>query len=357
MFPDIDATTSILPIQITYNEDSGVITSVSRPSDKKALKPGEKRLLSPGKFIHTLDKNSVKEDIDKLIPEKVTTMNVGKELSPVAKSKLYALGFSNNMIKLMSDEDIERAKTATEKSDVKDLLTKYELLSEQNSTEDDVNPTTDTKADVKNTYTISISDIENELTGINDPVSFTKYKSQLNLRLQEKKIDPANVTAILELLKNKESILLNTNDVKVSETLLKVGDKLIVKNTIFKSVNSSFESALTGEPEVFATEGVELTISSIKNNKVMFKYQGSQKTINMSEINDYFTTLNIVEFNEKNVVGVDDTSIATAVDSSTITEQFLSTANAKELEDEYKKISAEDALDNLESERDENCKK
>ena len=356
MFPDIDATTSILPIQITYNEDSGVITSVSRPSDKKALKPGEKRLLSPGKFILTLDKNSVKEDIDKLIPEKVTTMNVGKELSLAAKSKLYALGFSNNMIKLMSDEDIERAKTATEKSDVKDLLTKYELLSEQNSTEDDVNPTTDTKANVKNTYTISISDIENELTGINDPVSFTKYKSQLNLRLQEKKIDPANVTAILELLKNKESILLNTNDVKVSETLLKVGDKLIVKNTIFKSVNSSFESALTGEPEVFATEGVELTISSIKNNKVMFKYQGSQKTINMSEINNYFTTLDIVEFNEKNVVGVDNTSIATAVDSSTITEQFLSTVNAKELEDEYKNISAEDALDNLESERDENCK-
>ena len=216
---------------------------------------------------------------------------------------------------------------------------------------------TATKANVKNKYTISISDIENELTGINDPVSFTKYKSQLNLRLQEKKIDPANVTAILELLKNKESILLNTNDVKVSETLLKVGDKLIVKNTIFKSVNSSFESALTGEPEVFATEGVELTISSIKNNKVMFKYQGSQKTINMSEINNYFTTLDIVEFNEKNVVGVDNTSIATAVDSSTITEQFLSTANAKELEDEYKNISAEDALDNLESERDENCKK
>ena len=56
----------------------------------------------------------------------------------------------------------------------------------------------------------------------------------------------------------------------------------------------------------------------------------------------------------KNVVGVDNTSIATAVDSSTITEQFLSTANAKELEDEYKNISAEDALDNLESERDEN---
>jgi hypothetical protein len=77
----------------------------------------------------------------------------------------------------------------------------------------------------------------------------------------------------------------------------------------------------------------------------------------MSEINDYFTTLDIVEFNEKNVVGVDDTSIATAVDSSTITEQFLSTANAKELEDEYKNISAEDALDNLESERDEYCDK
>ena len=89
----------------------------------------------------------------------------------------------------------------------------------------------------------------------------------------------------------------------------------------------------------------------------MFKYQGSQRTINMSDINDYFTTLDIVEFNEKNVVSVDNTSITTAVDSSTITEQFLSTANAKELEDEYKNISATDALDNLESERDENCKK
>ena len=44
------------------------------------------------------------------------------------------------------------------------------------------------KANIKNTYTISISDIESELTGINDPVSFTKYKSQLNLRLQERKL-------------------------------------------------------------------------------------------------------------------------------------------------------------------------
>jgi hypothetical protein len=140
MFPDIDAEISILPIQITYNDETALITSVSRPSDKKALKPGEKRLLAPGKFLVGLDKNSVKEDIDKLIPEKGVAPKAPAQTPPTVRTKLYKLGFSKDMVDLMSDEDIAIAEAATDESEVKDLVAKYDLLTQEATPQDDVVP-------------------------------------------------------------------------------------------------------------------------------------------------------------------------------------------------------------------------
>jgi len=368
MFPDINAETAILPIQITYNDDTALITSVSRPSDKKSLKQGEKRLLSPGRFIVGLDKNSVKEDIDKLIPEKGTPMQVGTEMSPAAKSKLFALGFSNDMLKIMSDEDLEIAKSATEKSDVKDLVAKYELLTQEAIPQDDVIPpvtgnetvvdslsfgTSTEETIVTDTITFgstpeltSVSDVVEDLKGINDMQAFDKYRTELNAKFLKQEINPVDIESITEQLNNKKAELTDPTNIKISETMLKPGDTLIVERTIFKSRNPN---------EVFADTGAELTISSITNGKVLFKYKGSQRTLGLSEINDYFTTMEVEEYKSKYNESADSETIQTAVDSSSVTEDFLENTNTKDLDDEGKATSLKDALAKLKKEREENC--
>lgn len=55
------------------------------------------------------------------------TFDVGSELSDTARSKLNKLGFTDAVIKEMSKEDIELAKTFTSIEDAKSLLSKYEV--------------------------------------------------------------------------------------------------------------------------------------------------------------------------------------------------------------------------------------
>ena len=128
--------------------------------------------------------------------------------------------------------------------------------------------------------------------------------------------------------------------------MLKPGDTLIVERTIFKSRNPN---------EVFADTGAELTISSITNGKVLFKYKGSQRTLGLSEINDYFTTMEVEEYKSKYNESADSETIQTAVDSSSVTEDFLENTNTKDLDDEGKATSLKDALAKLKKEREENC--
>jgi hypothetical protein len=364
MFPGIKASIAILPIQITYNDETALITSVSRPSDKKQLKVGEKRLLSPGRYIVGLDKESVKEDIDKLISEKATGIKVGTEMSPTEKSKLYALGFSNDMIKLMSNEDLEIAKSATEKSEVKDLVAKYDLLTQEKQPQDDVHPSVEDEEQVVSTLTfgtptqpinlknktkqVSVSDVVEQLKGINDMQSFNQYKADLNAMFLKQEISPIDIESINEQLNNKKAELTDPSVIKISETSLKIGDKLIVNNTIFKSKNKD---------EVFADFGTELTVSSIKNGKVLFKFQGSQRTLDLTEINKYFTSMEVEEYKAKYNESADTETKKTANDSSSVTENFLENTNTKDLDNEGKAVSLKDAMAKLKKERKENCKR
>jgi len=370
MFPEVDASTAILPIQITYNDDTALITSVSRPSDKKKLKPGEKRLLPPGRSIVALDKNSVKEDIDKLIPEKGISAPVSTQMPPVLKSKLISLGFNNDMIKLMSDADIAIAEAATDTSEVKDLITKYDLLTQEKQPQDDSLPTATGDEQVVSTLSFvtpsdeegnivtssisfgstpeltSVSDIMNDLKGINDMQAFEKYKAILNSKFLKQEINPVDVEAINEMLNNKKAELTDPSNVKVSETTLKVGDKLIVNNTIFKAKTKD---------KVFADVGTELTVSSIKGNSIVFKHNGTQRTLALSEINNYFTTMEVEEYKSKYTEGADTETKQTANDSSVVTEDFLESTNTKDLDEVGKATSLKDALAKLKKEREENC--
>ena len=370
MFPGLEVNVGILPIQITYNDETALITSVTRPVDKKQLKQGEKRLLAPGRYIVSLDKDSVKEDIDKIIPAKQPIV-VGTEMSPAAKAKLSKLGFTDDMVKLMSDEDIETAKAATSKDDVKNLVAKYELLTQEKQPQDDVpTPTgeeqvvsslsfgTETEIPgeegvVTSTLTfdavpalISVDDVVEALKGINDMDSFKSYKQTLNAAFLKQEINPTDVETMDELLKAKEQELSDPTNIKVSESALKVGDKLIVINTIFKAKNKD---------EVFAVRGDELRITSIQGDKVKFKFNGSQRTLDLSEINDYFTTMSIEEYKAKYGTVADPVTIETSNSSSEVTDNFLESANLNELDNEGKSISLEDALSRMEEDREENC--
>jgi predicted RecB family endonuclease len=436
MFPGLDVNVGILPIQITYEDETGMITSVSRPVDKKALKPGETRLLAPGKYIVNLDKNSVKEDIDKLIPLKAP-ITVGTEMSPAAKAKLSKLGFTSEMIDLMSDEDIETAKAATSKDDVKDLITKYELLTQGMQPQSSTTTTTDAKASIESKtkeelfpidslhvgkesgdtlkvigYTkdgvrfeiqtegtlkpkknvsiselkrlitedklaaleqstqgiptgdenvvrsftfgtptstpelISVDDVVEKLKTINDMQTFLAYQLELNNKALAFEITPTDMEVISDLLSEKKAELTDPTNVKISESSIQAGDKLTVISTIFKARNPN---------EVFADVGAEIRVSSVENGKVKFKYQGSQRTLDLSEINDYFTTMSIEEYKAQYTTGADPVTKETSVDSSVVTENFLETANLNELDQQGKTTSLEDALAQMEKEREENC--
>lgn len=374
MFPGINVKTAILPIQITYNDETALITSVSRPSDKKKLKPGEKRLLSPGRFIVSLDKNSVKDDIDKLIPVK-GTMKVGSELSTNAKAKLYTLGFSNDMIKIMSDNDIELAKSATDKEDVKDLITKYTLLTESVGPQDDVEvlsvenetllPTVESEPPIALTgeekiissfsfvspttptaKMTSVSDVVEELKGINDLTAFAKFRAELNKKAINQLINPVDLEAMREIMNNKKIELSNPQNLKLSESNIKVGDKLIVKNTIFKTRNAD---------QIFAEANTELVVKEVKDGKVKFSHKGSSKTIGLSEINDYFTNMEVENIKSK-VNTVTDTETKQKADNSvSVADNFLNNTDTTQLDQEGKALSFKDALAKQKKEREESC--
>lgn len=132
----------------------------------------------------------------------------------------------------------------------------------------------------------------------------------------------------------------------MSESTLKAGDKLIVNRTIFKARNKN---------EVFADTGAQLTIYSVTKGKVKFKYKGSERTLDLSEINDYFTTMEVEEYKAKYNESADSVTKQTASDSSSVTEDFLENTNTKDLDEEGKATSLKDALAKLKKEREENC--
>lgn len=432
MFPGIDVKTAILPIQITYNDETALITSVSKPSDKKKLKVGEKRLLAPGRFIVNLNKNSVKDDIDQLIPLK-GTMQVSSDLSAAEKAKLNNFGFRNDMIKIMSTEDIETAKSAKEAKEVKDLVIKYEFLTQSPGPLDDVevkpvgdgaplpgaeneppivltgeekilrsftfgSPTAPTgKSDIEieierleeerkektknmnlnpfdnvnydqeyaefykinaeydakiaalrgTTFKMtSVADVVEELKGINDLVAFNNFRRELNKKAVAQLINPVDLEVMQQLMTDKKAELSDPKNIKLTESNIKVGDKLIVKNTIFKTRNVN---------EIFAEANTELVVKEVKDDKVKFSHKGSSKTIGLSEINDYFTNMEVENIKSKINTVADTETKATSTSSVSVTDNYFDTVDTNALDEEVKSTTSEDAFARLEETREENC--
>jgi hypothetical protein len=176
--------------------------------------------------------------------------------------------------------------------------------------------------------------------------TFLAYQLELNNKALAFEITPTDMEVISDLLSEKKAELTDPTNVKISESSIQVGDKLTVISTIFKARNPN---------KVFADVGAEIRVFSVENGKVQFKYKGSQRTLDLSEINDYFTTMSIEEYKAQYTTGADPVTKETSVDSSVVTENFLETANLNELDQQGKTTSLEDALAQMEKEREENC--
>jgi len=151
----IEANIGILPVQVELNNETGKIMKASKPTTD-AIKPSQ--------FTIGLSKAKVQERVDSLIPkvfineageevlpgQQPKGFNVGKALSAATKARFRALGITDAMATLMTDAEIEEAKTFTEKSQAKALIAKYANLAMNPVVADDVESTVNPELRSKN---------------------------------------------------------------------------------------------------------------------------------------------------------------------------------------------------------------
>ena len=192
----------------------------------------------------------------------------------------------------------------------------------------------------------SVSDVVEELKGINDLTAFAKFRAELNKKAVNQLINPTDLAAMQELMNNKKAELSDPKNIKLTESDIKVGDKLIVKNTIFKTRNAD---------QIFAEANTELVVKEVKDGKVKFSHKGSSKTIGLSEINDYFTNMEVENIKSKVNTVADTETKTTATSSVSVTDNYFDTVDINELDEEGKNTSLDDAFAKLEETREVNC--
>ncbi len=147
----IDAIVGLLPVEVTFNEETGQILTANKPSSPA---------LKPGKFTIGLTKAEVQDRINSIIPKvyeglakEPTAMKVGTDLSVATRAKLNKLGITDPIISLMTKEEIDEAKGYFEVTDAQDIINKYKNLAQEPIVSDDVAQeapvSTDAKADIE----------------------------------------------------------------------------------------------------------------------------------------------------------------------------------------------------------------
>ena len=131
---------------------------------------------------------------------------------------------------------------------------------------------------------------------------------------------------------------------KVSQLDLKKGDTVIVQKEIAGRTTDT----------VFASRGAVITVFEITEKGVKFKYMGRQKTLSLSEMDEFLTTIPIQETKDAEVEGeeLDEIDKEIIADSIKVVKDFINTgssienvqskANEKSLDDIY-----EDLLNDL----------
>ena len=228
---------------------------------------------------------TIQERVDTIVPRKgkeTSIIQTGRPVSDDTVKKLKRLGFTDQMIGIMSAEDIETAKKIRNKADAKSLIDKYtELLPNEGSEGDQAPPKNAGNANQESKEDIELRQFRNGIR---------KFISKMDLIALEK----YEAETVADLIKNKkisaESAIVASEEIQARKEQLKAGEpseatpitiekgaEYVAKDTIFETRNPN---------NIFASSGDTVRVVSSTENKVVLKNnKNKQKTVSFEEFN------------------------------------------------------------------------
>lgn len=190
---------------------------------------------------------------------------------------------------------------------------------------------------------ITISEVETKLASITEAQPLEDYLVTLREALVNNQISLEDKDSIVALVKAKKGAF-KAENTSVSKMSLRKGDTVIVQKEIAGRTTDT----------VFASRGAVITVFEITEKGVRFKYMGRQKTLSLSEMDEFLTTIPIQKTKDAEVEGeeLDEIDKEIIADSIKVVKDFINTsssienvqskANEKSLDDIY-----EDLLNDL----------
>jgi hypothetical protein len=339
----LNSLVSLMPIEITKDKETGKILTASAPKAKDLLKPESFRiplsketksigavktitdtqraeikgfgitdsqielmtqreidlLLNPElrsevmiedlkkkyKNADTVLGKTIQERVDTIVPRKdreASIIQTGRPVSEETVKKLKSLGFTDEMIGIMSAEDIEEAKKIRRKADAKTLIDKYaELLPKEGSEGDQAPPKNSTNANQNVEESAELRQFREGLRGHlakMDLIALDKYEAETVANLIKNKQITAEFAIIAsEEIQARREELKQGAPSEVTPVTIEKGSEYAVEVTIFETRNPN---------NIFAKPGDVVRVVSSTENKVVVKNSNNkQKTLSFEEFN------------------------------------------------------------------------
>jgi len=339
----LNSLVSLMPIEITKDKETGKILTASAPKAKDLLKPESFRiplsketksigavktitdtqkteikgfgitdsqielmtqreidlLLNPElrseimiedlkkkyKNADTVLGKTIQERVDTIVPRKgreTSIIQTGRPVSEETVKKLKSLGFTDEMIGIMSAEDIEEAKKIRRKADAKTLIDKYaELLPKEGSEGDQAPPKNSTNANQNVEESVELRQFREGLRGHlakMDLIALDKYEAETVANLIKNKQITAEFAIIAsEEIQARREELKQGAPSEVTPVNIEKGSEYAVEVTIFETRNPN---------NIFAKPGDVVRVVSSTENKVVVKNSNNkQKTLSFEEFN------------------------------------------------------------------------
>jgi len=343
----LDAEINIMPLEITINQKEYKIASVRKPS-----KPG---LLGLDAWYFKLDPDvdGIKAKIDKEIeikeqqtpPPASNQSDIEGQVGTSNYSVINGLIFYNNADTTVTPvanpkgEDVLKVIKADIKRRREEELKNSQIITNPKKSDilftdtgKEVSPKIITNGTIQGVVDASFGEtvLYNFLYKTNPKEINAKYDAE---------IDALGATNTKDTKDEEEEVVTTVSQIK-----LKKGDTLIVQKEIAGRTTDT----------VFASRGAVITVFEITEKGVRFKYMGRQKTLSLSEMDEFLTTIPIQETKDAEGEGeeLDEIDKEIIADSIKVVKDFINTgssienvqskANEKSLDDIY-----EDLLNDL----------
>lgn len=228
---------------------------------------------------------TIQERVDTIVPRKgreTSIIQTGRPVSEETVKKLKSLGFTDEMIGIMSAEDIEEAKKIRRKADAKTLIDKYaELLPKEGSEGDQAPPKNSTNANQNVEESVELRQFREGLRGHlakMDLIALDKYEAETVANLIKNKQITAEFAIIAsEEIQARREELKQGAPSEVTPVNIEKGSEYAVEVTIFETRNPN---------NIFAKPGDVVRVVSSTENKVVVKNSNNkQKTLSFEEFN------------------------------------------------------------------------